>query len=751
LPVLGLPISFSSATKVVYQMLDKSSVPERETKHAQDACPPGWPETQDSLASNAGLSILLVEGQQPPSLHVSNNNSICRAFQSSSRHKQLCDPYCGKAFDRAMKAEGATHYRCHAGLHCFAMPVEIGAQDELAVIGGRAFLTTADYRVLAERLRTGDLQDLLSSDLFKNVIFAARQDLDDLAKRISIAARDYKPDAHPVKPSRTVREAAGQPDVEPTAATTADVPAPPLIEERVEEHTEIYVAGSALADVAFQEACGKALKALSEKHALVSLALLLRDQNTLVKFYATGHFESSAIRLELGKDARLATSFNAEASILLSETPSGYKPVRTSTQQEKLNQKKTVELFPLMIGDEVKGALLVRDATLDDARRVAITEFCRDLALPLEVLRLRFELDQRARFADQLVRFTERINVTNPAETYLSILRHSVELLHAERGSLMLFDASSNELAMKAAMGFAAGVPEDLRLRLGDGISGTVLQNGQPLVVRDLEQSGHTPAPAERRYKTKSFISYPIQVGGRKVGVLNVTDKAGGGSYDEIDLSLLETIAPQMALALDRAEWHEKAEQFQLMSITDPLTGLLNRRYMEERLTEELKRSARHGYAMSFMMLDIDDFKVYNDRNGHQAGDLALEMTAQCLKSALRSADVASRYGGEEFSILLPQTTLDEAFAIAERIRRRVQRTRFPHGKTQPLGAVTISIGVSTFTPTLDTPAAMIGAADRALYSAKSLGKNQVFPHSSGDAQFESASSSSSDASKDAK
>src|SRR5215210_1165088 len=170
-------------------MLDKSSVPERETKHAQDACPPGWPETQDSLASSAGLSILLVEGHQPPALHVSNNNSICRAFQSSPTRRPLCDPFCGVAYERAMSAGEATHYRCHAGLHCFAMPVELSAEGrKRAVIGGRAFLTTADYRVLAERLRMGDLQDMLSSELFKNVIFAARQDLDDLAKRIAIAA-----------------------------------------------------------------------------------------------------------------------------------------------------------------------------------------------------------------------------------------------------------------------------------------------------------------------------------------------------------------------------------------------------------------------------------------------------------------------------------------------------------------------------------------------------------------------------------
>jgi diguanylate cyclase (GGDEF)-like protein len=706
-------------------MLDKSSVPERETPRAEpreEQCPPEWAETQDLLAAAAGLSILLVEGQQPPSLHVSNNNSICRSFQSSATRRRLCDPFCGVAYERAMSANEATHYRCHAGLHCFAMPVRLGVEGrELAVIGGRAFLTTADYRALAERLRTGDLQDMLSSDLFKNVIFAARQDLDDLAKRISVAATNYHGDAWPV-PSP-----AAQGKTEPDTSSLITPPIEEAREELVEASSE---SAGVQADDTFQEACGSALRALSEQHGLTSVALLLRDNQALVSAYATGLFRGQEIRFELGsKDARAALKGKAASSIMLAETASGFKPVRSAAQQEKLDPKKSVELFPLIVAEEIKGALVVRGASLDEAKRRAIAEFCRDLALPLEVLHLRSELEQRARFADKLLRFTELINAANPSETYLSILRHSAELLQAERGSLLLFDEDSNELAMKAAMGFAAGVPVDLRLRLGDGISGAVLEKGLPLVVSDLDQSDHTPAPAERHYKTKSFISYPIMIGGRKVGVLNVTDRAGGGSYDEIDLSLLETFAPQMALALDRAGWHGKAEQFQLMSITDPLTGLLNRRYLEERLTEELKRSLRQGYAMSFMMIDIDDFKLYNDRNGHPAGDLALEMTSQCLKSALRAADVASRYGGEEFSILLPQTTLDEACAIADRIRRRVQRTRFPHGKAQPHGAVTISIGVSTFTPTLDTPAAIIGAADRALYSAKSLGKNQVFAH----------------------
>jgi len=704
-------------------MLDKSSVSERETTSAQprdEHCPPGWAETQDMLAASAGLSILLVEGHQPPSIHVSNNNSICRSFQSSATRRRLCDPFCGVAYERAMSEGHATHYRCHAGLHCFAMPVQLGVEGRrLAVIGGRAFLTTADYRVLAERLRTGDLQDVLSSDLFKNVIFAARQDLDDLAKRISIAAGDFQGEARNARPTAA-------PDT--PGPDTSSVVAP-VVEETPDTSLEAPVESAAIpTDDTFQKACASALLALSEHHGLTSVALLLRDERVLVSAYATGLFSGEEIRLELGsKDARAALKGRAASSIVLAETASGFKPVRNAAQAERLDPKKTVELFPLIVSEEIKGALLVRGASLDEAKRQAISDFCRDLALPLEVLHLRSELEQRARFADQLLRFTELINAANPSETYLSILRHSAELLHAERGSLLLFDEESNELAMKAALGFAAGVvPEDLRLRLGDGISGAVLEKGQPLVVSDLEQSGHTPAPAERHYKTKSFISYPIMVAGRRVGVLNVTDKAGGGSYDEIDLSLLETFAPQMALALDRAEWQEKANQFQLMSITDPLTGMLNRRYLIERLAEELKRSKRQEYPMSFMMIDIDDFKLYNDRNGHQAGDLALEMTAQCLKSALRSADVASRYGGEEFCILLPQTSIAEGVAIAERIRRRITRVRFPHGKSQPTGSVTVSIGVSAFSRSLETPETIIEAADRALYLAKHRGKNRV-------------------------
>lgn len=716
--------------------MEQRDVRQRDAVQPQTlTAPEGWVEAQDSLAAAAGLSLLLVNGPQPPALCVSNNNSICHAFQSSPTHVRLCDPYCGQAHERAHKAGTVTHYRCHAGLHCFAMPVQISkGKKKLALIGGRAFLTSADYRALAERFRVGDLQELLDSDLFRNVIFASRQDLNDLAEGVAEVTAQFKSGSSEAASSVAVK-----------TARDAEIVAPVLIEEENKAtalpssaseqspamhkipatragffHSRYFQPGGA-----FNEACASALDSLARKHKIASLALLMRDKNTLVFACGKGRFESTLPRVEIGlKDARLGLVAKAHTSLTLHEEADGYKAV--SSRSGQADETIDAELFPFVVGDEVKAALLVAGAILTDEKRAAISNYCRDIALPLEVLRLRAELEQRTMFSDYLQDFTERISSLEPADTYHSILRHSAELLHAERGSLLLFDEASNELAVKAAVGMNADARSQTRIRLGDRVSGAVMLAGQPLVMHDLKAAGQQPAPAEHCYKTDSFICFPISIGGRKVGVLNVTDKAGGGSYDEVDLDLLETIAPQMALALDRAEWHEKAEQFQLISITDPLTGMLNRRYLEERLAEELRRSKRQEYAMSFMMIDIDDFKHYNDRNGHQAGDLALEVTAQCLKSALRGADVASRYGGEEFCILLPQTSLEEAVTIAERIKRRIERTHFPHGKTQPLGAVTVSIGVSSFSPNIETPEAIIGAADRALYLAKHQGKNRV-------------------------
>ncbi len=745
----------NSSPKIVpRQLMDNTTPPQVGAAQSETSAvlPHGWAEVQEGLASASGLSLLLVEGRQPPALAVSNNNSICQAFQSSPVHAHLCQPDCGEAYERAAREGTAVQYRCHAGLHCFAAPLKLGTGEPLAVIGGRCFLRVADYRALAERIREGDLADLLSADLFANVIFASRQDLETLAARVGQTAESFarqkegravseKTPGEPsptagadgipgelvVKQEEVLRHATnGHHPAEPKAGKSKTEEKAGEAASRVEVAQANGVASEAYAPAArgshsggtLEDVCRRAVKTLTDDYGVESLALLLRSDDSFHTTCTTGLFEKKPPRIALKpKEIKLLLAATKGDSIAVPADG------RTGPRHEE-----AVELFPLVVGEEIKGALLVGDAGPPPPPRRALAKFCRDLSMPLELSRLRDELERRVRAASQLRAFSEVVNSARPEDAYTTILRHSAELLKAERGSLLLFDERAGELSVKAAVGPRADVTIGSGVRIGEGVAGTVLREGRPAVVHDVSKvSGWDAAStSERSYKTRSFISYPISVGGRKVGVLNVTDKAGGGAYDEFDLNLLDMIAPQMALALDRVEWHSKATQFQLLSITDPLTGLVNRRYLEERLQEELDRSKRHRFAMSFMMVDIDDFKAYNDAHGHQAGDLALEMTAQCLKTALRSADVAARYGGEEFSILLPQTGLVEAHAIGERIRRRIERTQFPHGQSQPQGAVTVSIGVSSFGAELDAPAEIIRAADRALYAAKARGKNCI-------------------------
>jgi len=460
------------------------------------------------------------------------------------------------------------------------MPIEIAGEPNLAAIGGRAFVSSADYRSLADRFREGELNDLLDRAPFDNVIFSEPQRLTQLSTSLEKVAR--------------------------------------------------------------------------------------------------GLSEAGPAPLELPKEIRTEPALEPEAIAAVTKTS-------------------------------------------DTSPAVA-----RQPDLQREVERLRGELQHRSALAESLKHFLERISSREPEQTYVAILTHAKSLLRAERASLMVLDEDANELVLRAAIGLSIPREEVGRPRLGEGIAGQVVESGRPMVVANAASIGLFVAQGKRDYKTGSFISYPITMRGRKIGVLNLTDKMTGEAFNDVDLSLLDLVAPQIAIALERAEWQDRATQFQLMSITDPLTGLLNRRYLEERLTEELNRSTRYNYSMSCLMIDIDDFKKYNDLNGHQAGDAALKITAHGLKAALRSADIACRYGGEEFCILLPQTSLTEAGVIAERMRQRVAETDYPYGKTQPLGVVSISVGISTFARDIDTAEKVISAADRALYNAKSQGKNRI-------------------------
>jgi len=167
-------------------------------------------------------------------------------------------------------------------------------------------------------------------------------------------------------------------------------------------------------------------------------------------------------------------------------------------------------------------------------------------------------------------------------------------------------------------------------------------------------------------------------------------------------------------------------EQTLLSSVTDGLTGLYNHRFFHDRLEEETERARRYKTPLSVVLYDIDDFKVYNDTNGHIAGDVLLVEAAKLIRKAVRRSDIPSRYGGDEMGIILPHTDKSGAFIISNRIREQTFAHHFPNQDILPLGQVSVSGGVATFPLDAGDKTALIENADRALYQSKQSGKNRV-------------------------
>lgn len=203
------------------------------------------------------------------------------------------------------------------------------------------------------------------------------------------------------------------------------------------------------------------------------------------------------------------------------------------------------------------------------------------------------------------------------------------------------------------------------------------------------------------------------------IGLFSKNDKAFSGKIT----NTFDIVFRQANIVIDYARLYERNKQ---LSITDGLTMVYNHRYFQECLKREFARNARHKLALSLVMLDIDHFKMFNDSYGHQQGDAVLRELAALLKREVRTEDVVSRYGGEEFTIIMPNAGLSDAANVSERLRKSIEDHDFPGPEDEKL-KVTVSIGVAAIPHDLIcNPAQMISSADRALYEAKKNGRNRV-------------------------
>lgn len=216
----------------------------------------------------------------------------------------------------------------------------------------------------------------------------------------------------------------------------------------------------------------------------------------------------------------------------------------------------------------------------------------------------------------------------------------------------------------------------------------------------------------------------PLASQGAVLGLLHVSARTCEGLTD-LERAAVESVAEHLAVVLYSLGLRES---LRVQSLRDPLTGLYNRRYLEESLPREMERCERRGRPLSVLMLDVDHFKRFNDEHGHGAGDALLTRIGQVLSSVTRGEDIACRYGGEEFTIVMPEADAAQAGARAEQIREAIAGATISYMRRE-LGPVSVSIGVNEFRSGMESPETLMSGADRALYAAKAQGRDRVVCH----------------------
>jgi diguanylate cyclase (GGDEF)-like protein len=307
-----------------------------------------------------------------------------------------------------------------------------------------------------------------------------------------------------------------------------------------------------------------------------------------------------------------------------------------------------------------------------------------------------------------------------PAEIYAALECFGPQLFPGTKGRLYLDSLPGKTLESVAAWGEASRSEAALAIQ-----DCWALRQAQAHWVRDPRTEllcGHiTPDPAS----APPYLCIPLFAQGETLGLLHlrrVSEESPDEAQLESRLRLAPAVADEVGLALAGLRVRNSLRQ---QSIRDPLTGLYNRRFLEEFLLRELARADRKKHPLSIITLDIDHFKRINDSLGHAAGDIALRRVGLLLQGFVRQSDIACRVGGEEFSVLLPEASLQIAAQRAEDIRKAVQDLKLKFGDSE-LGAITVSLGVAAFPDHGTSVDALIHAADQALYDAKYRGRDRV-------------------------
>ncbi len=349
-------------------------------------------------------------------------------------------------------------------------------------------------------------------------------------------------------------------------------------------------------------------------------------------------------------------------------------------------------------------AMALMHARIHRARQRDIAEL---LAIS-EVARTAAALDLPATLESVSASF-RRITTSDSVALYLWDARTERLIMSAHAYDKVLFTAAYAELVRERA------------LALGEGITGWAGLHREAAHIDDLAADGRAVALAGTSLDNRSAIVVPLVVQDRLVGVVRAL-KLGIAAYTEDHFRFAQTLSLQAALAIAAAEAHAEIRR---LSVTDELTGAYNVRHVMQRLREEMEFAKRHGDSVSLLVLDGDAMKMVNDQFGHAEGNRVLVELTASIRAVLRVSDVLGRFGGDEFLVVLPRTSLPDALVTAERLRLAIATHEHRNSWGEPIRA-TVSIGVATHPAHAASADDLFRVADRALYNAKQNGRNRV-------------------------
>lgn len=649
-------------------------------------CSSKWTEYFHELSKtlNIELSAYDANGTQ---LFVTNENHLCEYIRSVKSDIIGCPDYCQKS----LLSDESKIFRCQAGLICFSFPMEL-LREKVFIAGRCGFAAYEDLLGFLKIIRDNKLPqlpvsmplDFCKEDYLKVI---SRYIYLTIDRQVSGVEAKYKLEEKLLRMTSLFdRQAFG------TLSKN------PQLMYRYLLDTIEFVFGKTSA----------------------ALWILNEDEAVYKSTYSIGRY----------KDVVSDMSFDKNNSVI-----NKMRDTRGAVFIKDLNEVLSAGQFtgiessyflPFFIGDEIEAVVGIFNRELSREDTKILNAFREYVQINLENQNLRVAISKNIK-ADKrlnsLADITKSIVSILDKEKLLNILLDkSLELTNAEQGSLMLLDHATSELVVEARRSVDDVVHEKMRFKKGEGISGMVLERGS-LLVEDIEKDPRIRQVNRPRYRTKSFVSVPIKIEDRLLGVLNLSCKIKGGVFNADDLNLIESFINNSVIAIERSILYKETEDLQKLSITDHLTGIYNRRYLNQRLSEEITRYNRYKNPFSFMMLDLDKFKEYNDTFGHVAGDNLLKKLAHVMDKALRTIDIAARFGGDEFVSILPQTPKTDAIQISNRLKEKIDIALREHNIEMPLS---FSMGLATFPDDASSIMELIEKTDQALYLAKKGGGNRI-------------------------